>query len=247
MGDPFGIDLREPNQLAYLRQIERHYPGLPFTSERNADTRYYYENPAFPYGDAIVLASTILEFRPAHFIEVGSGYSSGAALDIVEQFLNWATECTFIEPYPALLHTIIHLDDYAHIRIYPQRVQDVPLDTFDRLEANDILFIDSSHVAKTDSDVVHCIFRVLPRLKPGVLVHFHDMFYPFEYPETWVVDENRSWNELYFLQAFLMYNTHWEIQFFNSFMAYRYGEILRRSLPDFLRNPGGSLWLRKTR
>jgi len=69
-------------------------------------------------------------------------------------------------------------------------MQDVPLDMFDRLEANDILlFIDSSHVAKTDGDVVHCIFRVLPRLKRGVLVHLHDMFYPFEYPDAWVFDE----------------------------------------------------------
>jgi hypothetical protein len=66
-----------------------------------------------------------------------------------------------------------------------------------------VLFIDSTHVLRTGSDVCFELFEILPRLSPGVLVHIHDMFWPFEYPRSWVVEENRSWNELYAVRAFL--------------------------------------------
>ena len=93
------------------------------------------------------------------------------------------------------------------------------MSVFDELNEGDILFIDSTHVLRTGSDVCFELFEVLPRLAPGVLVHFHDIFWPFEYPRAWVVDENRSWNELYAIRAFLMNNSDWHIIFFNHYFA----------------------------
>ena len=84
----------------------------------------------------------------------------------------------------------------SRVCIFNEPVQQVPLSILDALQADDILFIDSTHVLRTGSDLCFELFEILPRLSP-ILVHFHDMFWPFEYPRSWVVEENRSWNELY--------------------------------------------------
>ena len=107
----------------------------------------------------------------------------------------------------------------------------------------DILFIDSSHVAKIGSDVVYLMTEVLPQLRPGVLVHFHDVFWPFEYPEEWV-QEGRAWNETYMLKAFLQFNERFRILLFCSYLALHHRAVLEQHLPLALKNSGGSLWLR---
>jgi hypothetical protein len=124
-------------------------------------------------------------------------------------------------------------------------VQEVPMATFEQLDPGDILFIDSSHVAKIGSDVTHLILRVLPRLKAGVLVHFHDIFYPISYPIEWI-RFGRAWNESLFLRAFLMYNSNYRVMAFNSFAGQLFPELFVRDLPLFLTNTGGSIWIRKT-
>jgi hypothetical protein len=124
-------------------------------------------------------------------------------------------------------------------------VQEVSLSVFEVLRNGDFLFIDSSHVMKTGSDVCQELFEILPRLAPGVFIHFHDMLWPFEYREDWVLRENRSWNELYALRAFLTFNDRFEIVFFNDYFR-RFNEpLIQATYPLFLRNSGGSLWLRK--
>jgi hypothetical protein len=244
---PAGVDLREAEQVRYAERMAEHYGSLEFGAEPCEGLRYHYENPAFSYGDGIVLACTLLLHRPAKLIEVGSGYSSAAALDIVERRLGWATRCLFIDPYTDRLEALLRPEDRGRVEVVRARVQDVELAVYDRLGPDDVLFIDSTHVVKTGSDVAHHLARVLPRLQPGVLVHFHDVFYPFEYPEQWAVVENRSWNELHCLHAFLHGNRDWEIVFFNDFMARAHRELLVRLMPLFLANPGGGLWLRKVR
>ena len=119
----------------------------------------------------------------------------------------------------------------------------------DELQAGDLLFIDSSHIVKTGSDVHFELTEILPRLAPGVVVHFHDMFYPFEYPQRWVSQENHSWNETYFLHAFLMFNPAFRIEFWNHYVATQMRDEVLRLSPGpgkrFLINPGGGLWLRR--
>jgi hypothetical protein len=98
---------------------------------------------------------------------------------------------------------------------------------------------------KTGSDVCHELFNILPALNRGVIIHFHDVFWPFEYPEDWVLLENRSWNEIYGLRAFLMNNSEYEILFFNDLFGRYFRSAIEKDYPDMLKNIGGSLWLRK--
>jgi hypothetical protein len=130
-------------------------------------------------------------------------------------------------------------------RLLELKVQDVQLAEFARLQAGDILFIDSSHVAKTGSDVLHLYFEVLPRLAPGVRIHVHDIFLPFDYPRRWVLDENRSWNEQYLLRALLMYSSRFKVDFGCAFalrcLTSELGSALQLPVADLY--SAGSIWL----
>jgi hypothetical protein len=123
-------------------------------------------------------------------------------------------------------------------------VQEVGLEKFKALRENDILFIDSSHVSKINSDVNYIFFTILPQLHPGVYIHFHDIFYPFEYPKEWIY-EGRAWNEIYLLRAFLQHNAVFKIVFFNTFLEYFHAKRFQEDMPLCLKNPGGSVWLKK--
>jgi hypothetical protein len=165
-------------------------------------------------------------------------------LDTNDLFLSKATAFTFVEPHPERLESLASAADLATHRLVRAAVQDVPQSLFDCLEANDFLFIDSSHVVKVGSDVGHLLTHVLPRLNDDVIVHFHDVFWPFEYPEQWFA-EGRAWNEDYVLRAFLQFNERFEILLFNSYLAVHHSRSLQQHLPLALEDPGGSLWLRK--
>jgi hypothetical protein len=135
-------------------------------------------------------------------------------------------------------------DDLERVTLIEKDLQQVDSELFSELEANDILFIDSSHVSKLDSDVNHLFFRILPVLKSGVFIHFHDVFYPFEYPLDWVY-EGRAWNEAYLLRAFLQFNNKFQIQLMNTFIDCFHKEKYFREMPLVQKNPGGSIWLKK--
>jgi hypothetical protein len=218
--------------------------GTTFPESPSPSHRYHFQAPTFGYADAITLRAMILHHRPRRLIEIGSGWSSACTLDTVSE-AKLRTELTFIEPYPDLLGEVLRDGDRERVEILEAPVQDVPLSRFEALEEDDILFIDSTHVVKTGSDVVQELCEILPRLKQGVVIHIHDVFYPFEYPHEWAVEENRSWNELYALRAFLAFNRSFEILFFNDFFAQLARPVLERDCPLFLKNTGGSLWLRR--
>ena len=239
-----GIDLNIEQQLRLLEKFGSYYIDLPFDKQKKDDLRYYFENPAYSYSDAICLYSMIREFGPKKIIEIGSGYSSCVMLDTNELFFQNQIDCTFIEPYPDLLRSLINEDDKTRCHFIESNLQDVPLSEFAKLEANDILFIDSTHVAKTGSDVNYIIFNILPLLEHGVYIHFHDIFWPFEYPKEWIY-EGRAWNEDYFLHAFLMYNYQFEIVFLNTYLEEFYEDRFMKNMPLCLKNRGGSIWLRK--
>jgi predicted O-methyltransferase YrrM len=239
-----GINLKEEEQLHLFDELRRYYPEQPFPAQKIATRRYWFENPAYSYSDAILLYCLMRHLRPRRIIEVGSGYSSCAMLDTNEIFFNHEIECTFIDPEPQLLRSLIREDDLSRITILEQQVQDVDLTLVSKLEKNDILFIDSSHVSKVGSDVNHIFFNMLPLLQSGVFVHFHDIFYPFEYPLDWVY-EGRAWNETYLLRAFLQYNEQFEIQLFNTFIDWFHKQKYFSDMPLVQKNTGGSIWLKR--
>jgi hypothetical protein len=230
------VDLNTAEQKRVLEEISAFYSDLPFTPNPSEGLRYHYENSAYSYSDAILLNGMIRFLR--------SGYSSAMFLDTNERWFDNSISCTFIEPFPELLYSILKEGDLDRIRIFPTRLQDVELSVFSTLEANDILFIDSTHVSRVGSDVNYIFSQILPSLKSGVYVHFHDIFYPFEYPISWI-EEGRAWNELYLLRAFLEYNHTFEIVLFNTYLEHFFTEFFERKMPLCLKNRGGSIWLRK--
>ena len=240
-----GINLNESAQLDLLSEFKKYYNELPFEAYKKENLRYFYENPAYLYSDAIFLHCMIRHAKPQKIIEVGSGYSSCVTLDTNELFFNNAISCTFIEPYPQLLLSLIKDSDKNRIEILQKRLQDVELSKFSALCAGDILFIDSTHVSKIGSDVNYIFFQILPYIKSGVYIHFHDVFYPFEYPKEWIY-EGRAWNEAYMLRAFLQYNKDFEIVVFNTFLEFFYKEKFINEMPLCMKNTGGSIWIKKT-
>lgn len=245
-GELPGIDLNIDSMMANFLKIARHQDGLEFPEQPNSDSRYGHLNDQYGYGSAHVLAGVIREFRPKRIIEVGSGHSSAVILETLDRTPELrGTSCTFIDPNPGRLESILRPEDHERATIIRKPVQSVPLSTFDQLQSGDILFLDTTHVVKTGSDVVFELFEVLPRLKSGVLIHFHDIFAGFEYLEVWIFDQNRSWNEIYALRAFLMHNNAYEIWFWVEQFHLKNKELVRAKLPQLAQYPDGGLWLRK--
>jgi hypothetical protein len=240
-----GVDVDLPRIRETMRLLASHHRHFPFSRHAQQPYRFHRDNPYFGAHDASVLFSMLLAFRPKRVIEVGCGYSSCLLLDTNEMFFDGALKLTLIDPFLDELSALFGPKGAPGARLYGEKLQDVPLDIFGELEANDILFIDSSHVSKTGSDVNHYLFRILPMLKPGVLIHVHDIPWPFEYPESWVVEDKRSWNEAYALHAFLQYNASFEILYWNNFVVCHLFEELCSLMPVCAEDGGASIWLRR--
>lgn len=251
-----GVDLQSDNQISLIRHFGSAYKQVyeKFPLEKtDIDHQYYCNNPYLSPLDAIVLYSMIRHYQATHIIEVGSGYSTYISAQAVRDNRSDGVEThlTAIEPYPnAVLRS--GFDGLSQLINTP--VQKVPLSLFQGLASGDILFIDSTHVLKTGSDVQWLYLEVLPRLQSGVIVHVHDIFLPYEYPEEWLLNDHRFWNEQYLLQAFLAGRNDFEVLFASHYMSHDYPEILQeawgiqiavsveKTLP-FVRS--NSLWFRR--
>jgi len=205
---------------------------------------FYTRNPQFSWMDARALFALMHAWRPRRIIEVGSGYSSLLIADVNRRWFESGIHVTCIEPYPrAFLRNRIE----GLSRLIEDKVQNVPVDEFASLSAGDILFIDSSHVAKAGSDVNHLYFDVLPALAPGVHIHIHDIFLPHDYPQPWVIDENRSWNEQYVVRALLIYSSGFRVEYGCAYAFHAFPDLVIKALahPKGHGFGGGSLWLTK--
>ncbi|HEX2099952.1 MAG TPA: class I SAM-dependent methyltransferase, partial [Candidatus Synoicihabitans sp.] len=244
-GPPFAaIDLNEAEQFARLERFAEWYPEQPFPEKPTEGCRFYLENPSYGHFDAIMLYGMLREARPRRVIEVGSGFSSAAMLDLNERLLGGAVQFTFIDPDMTRLRPLLRADDRTRVTLIEQRVQEVPLEAFAALEENDVLFIDSSHVSKIGSDVNRLFFDVLPALATGVLIHIHDVSGHLDYPRDWL-EEGRAWNELYLLRAFLMHNQAYRIELFSAWLWNQKTDLIRERMPQCARGGGGQMWLRK--
>lgn len=240
-----GIALNVEKQLSLLLEMEPFMKTFSFPLMQQQGFRYYAQNGFFGGGSAKVLYAIMRHFHPKRIIEVGSGFSSAAMLDVNERFLDGNIAFTFVEPYPGRLYSLLSGQDKSKVTIYTDIVQNLSREIFAELRENDILFIDSSHVAKINSDVVYLLTEILPLLQRGVIMHIHDIYWPFEYPEDWII-AGRAWNEAYLVKAFLQFNNCFEILLFNSYLGMRQQEFVKNHLPEFTSGGGSSLWLRKT-
>ena len=242
-----GVEFDLDRQLGFIADELGSYLG-EFTPPRTATDplRYHLANGLFAGGDADLLYAIIRRFKPGRVLELGAGFSTLVAALAAERNCaeGHATRVVSCDPYavPPGPGTVAGL---AELR--PVAAEDLPLAEFQSLQANDILFIDSSHTVKVGGDVVHLFCEVLPQLAPGVLVHVHDVYLPWPYPREWVAHNRWYWAEQYLLQALLSENPRWEILV----MAYA---LLRERADEFkgrIPNVEGmppplSCWMRRT-
>ena len=238
-----GVDMREGEQLALLQDIAELRDEYEHFPERQAPREpagsYFQRNEQFERMDAEVLYAMIRLRRPRRIIEIGCGFSTLVALAAIARNhaddATYACDLTCVDPYPpGFLRGLEGVD-----RIVAQRVQDLPLDFFAKLERDDFLFVDSSHVVKAGSDVQFEFLELLPRVEPGVVVHVHDVFFPTDYPPVFVLEWHRFWNEQYLLQAFLAFNSEFAVRLANGWLAHRHPKLIRTMFPSFSR---GGMW-----
>ena len=246
--DAPGVDLRLDDQRQLLAEIEPMTHGVTFARSqaeaRERGDRYWTDNPSYADGDGLFLTAMLRHLRPKRMIEIGCGYSSACTLDARDRFLDGAPELTFVDPYADLLESLLRDSDRSSVEVLKVGTQDVNLATIADLGAGDVLFLDTTHVARTGSDVVRIFAEILPALQPGVVVHLHDIFPNFEYPQSWVY-EGRAWTEQYMLRSFLQFNAAFEIMLWPVLLHALNPDDMVRRFPAMARNCGGSFWFRK--
>lgn len=226
------FDLRLEAQADFATQVSQRYSAeLNFALERNGDaSRYHRNNGFFEAVDADVAYCLVRERKPRRIVEVGGGFSTRVIAAALRQNRQEGFECEFtsVEPYPdATLRAGMPGLSY----LIDRKVQDAPMEAFTALEAGDILFIDSSHVAGVGSDVVYEFFEIFPRLRPGVIIHLHDIFYPSDYPRDAVLKFLWFWSEQYLLEALLTSNHSFEVLWGSSAMHLLQPQVLEECFP----------------
>jgi predicted O-methyltransferase YrrM len=238
------IPLKEEQQrfLDSLSAFRDEYEALPRTRSEANGNLFYLENRSFESVDGEVYYAMIRSRKPAQVIEVGGGFSTYLAAQAMIK--NGTGNLTAIDPHP---NAILRKGFGGLSRVLAVPIQDVPLGVFEGLTAGDFLFIDSSHIVSIGSDVLYEILEVLPRLKPGVIVHIHDVFLPSHYPKNRVLGKKEFWNEQYLVQAFLEFNSAYQILFAASYMHLKHPEVLAGVFSSYNRDSRwpGSLWLQR--
>lgn len=230
-----GIDMNLTKQSVMLKEVFPKYINECKFSHKKTKIPYEFnfENEFFNALDAEILHCMVRHFKPKRIVEIGAGFStlvSARASLMNKEVDGFTTELQCIEPYPN--KTI--LEGFAGLsKLIQKPLQNIELSFFEKLDENDILFIDSSHVVKIGGDVIYEYLEILPRLRPGVIVHIHDIFFPDEYPKQWVLKEHKFWTEQYLLQAFLTFNTSFEVIWASSYMSLTNKELLENVIPSW--------------
>jgi hypothetical protein len=236
------IDLRADEQKQIFREISTIQEKIHFPIRKNPGGNYYSNNSYFGAADAYLLAGMLDRVRPARIIEIGSGFSSGVMIDTLKK-IGIKTNLTFIDPFTERVSKVLE-NEKIEARVIQDKVQNCDLNMFDDLAAGDFLFVDSSHVAKVGSDVAHIFLRVFPRIKKGVHIHIHDIFYPESYPIEWL-KKGVAWNECLFLRCFLSGNSNYKITAFNNYAWKEFPNAIKDRDFDFSDDPGASFWMLK--
>lgn len=231
--DCVGLNWNVPVQRRYLNDVFRVHVGeLEFQ-----------ETPTYSLVDSAVLHSMIRHHKPKKIVEIGSGETTLIAANSCRLNTDAGGHCDLvaIDPYPK-----DHLRNRfpPNVRLVEKQVQDVAVE--DIIDC-DLLFIDSSHVIKIGGDVNYEILEIIPRLKSGTLVHWHDILLPGEYWQDWVKDKHYIWTEQYLLHAFLKFNNEFEILWASHFMQLSYPDEISEVFPNYRPNEHRitSFWIRR--
>ena len=246
------IDFNEKEQLDLLDQFDYNNELLNFPMEKpnnSLEPIFYYNNPNFKSGDAEYLYNIVRLFKPSRIIEIGSGFSTLIAHEAVmkneKENSDYSCNHICIEPYQR------NWLEKIGVNVIRKRVESIDIEIFARLNRNDILFIDSTHIIKPQGDVLYEYLQILPSLNSGVIIHIHDIFTPKDYLDEWILDEVKFWNEQYLLEAFLSYNYEFKIIGALNFLSHRYLKELSSKCPIYSKESStrepGSMWLKKNR
>ncbi len=246
-----GVEMNEGGQLCRLADFSKKYKAEYEAFPRSAppqSVRFYVNNGTFESVDCEVYYCMIRHFKPRRIIEVGGGNSTLLSAKVAlanKKEYGAETSLMVIEPFPG---PVLEADFPGLTELIEAKVEQAPLTLFLELEENDILFIDSSHTLKIGGDVQRLYLEILPRLKKGVLIHIHDIFFPTDYPENVVMGRNRFWTEQYLVQAFLAFNSTFKVIWSSSYMHHLASSALEDAFSSYSRaeRRPASLWLVKT-
>jgi predicted O-methyltransferase YrrM len=244
---PRGVAIDLDAQLETIRGLARYWTELSETpwDAPPGPPAYYWNNNFWRDADALIHYGLLRDSAPKRVVEIGCGWSSLLMAEALQRNERDGTTAVVdqIEPFPrSELLEALPSDWTLHETI----LQRAPLELFESLEGGDICFYDGSHVGRTASDVVWFFFEVIPRLRPGVLVHVHDIFWPADYPDEWIFDRAQTWNEQYLLQAFLMYNRDFEPLICNYAVCKEFAmQLLELFAPTRAVPTGVSFWMRR--
>jgi len=230
------FDFNVKEQLDLLKKFNFNEEILKFPLNKRKEGEFFFNNNMYSSGDAEYLYSIIRLFKPKRVVEIGSGFSTIMASNAIsknrQEDKNYNCSHVCIEPYER------YWLEKIGIEVVRDKVENIDKLFFAKLEPNDILFIDSSHIIRPQGDVLFEYFEILPELKSGVLVHIHDIFTPKDYPDRWIYENHLLWNEQYLLEAFLMYNTSFKIIAALNFLAHNYPNELAEKCPYYANKQG---------
>lgn len=231
------------NKFNYSEELRQ------FSFNRKSDEEFYFNNERFTVGDAEILYSMIRYLKPERVIEIGSGMSTLIAAAALKKNkidnANYSPSHICIEPYPRSW-----LKKRNDVTLVQKNLEEIGSEFFIELKENDILFIDSTHMIKPKGDVLTEYLEILPIIKPGVVVHIHDIFTPKNYPDEWILNAVSFWNEQYLLEAILSFSDKFEVLLALNFLFNTEKELLESRCPflkgNFTKEPR-SIWLRKVK
>jgi len=241
-----GIETHDTDQWCLWETFDQLSPDSYMSDKIQMETsRYTFENGMFNRCDAATLHCMLRHLNPRKIIEIGSGYTSCVTLDTREYHDLALESFTLIEPYPSRLKERLKPADYDFCKILENPVQEVDTALFESLEAGDLLFIDSTHVCKSGSDVLFEFCEILPRLAEGVVIHIHDILWPFEYPLKWY-EKGRAWNETFMLRSLLANSENYKIMLHPHYLLVTDRERFLNGNWELVTS-GGSIYLEKGR
>jgi hypothetical protein len=234
------IELVEGELAPFVSELEVH------DSAPTGPPEFFLENGNYEAVDAELLYAIVRARKPRLVMELGSGFTTlligkAARRNAAE---GHETRHLAFDPFPR--PQILGESPPPPTRFEPISATEVPLDAFAQLGRGDILFVDTTHTVKLGSDVNYIVLDVLPNLASGVIVHFHDVFLPWEYPRGWFEEMQYYWAEQYLLQAFLAFNSEFEVLIPAAAIAEEFPERLAAVVPSF--TPGrrpGAFWLKR--
>lgn len=238
-----GIELWLEEQATLLREMKKYAAELPFPEQRTSGKRFSLDAPEYGFGDAFVLYGLMRKLRPRKVVVVGGPVLASAVLDANEASFGRSITVTLVGREPDALRALLKKEE-EKVKVFPDRFAALPQELLPGLTAGDLLVVDSSHVVKTGNDVTSLVLKTFPRLRSGVHVHVNGVFWPFDYPASWVL-EGRAFNEAYLVRAFLTFSSAFETVFFASFLEQHHRALLEKEVPRWTRSRGGGLWFKR--